>query len=146
MQWLRVAEVLTTVILTFKPVVCNNPLHRNKGPAWHQSYYSLLTPDFSRYPFIDQPEWCAFLLFVRNARLSLHLELLHLFRPLRTTRTVNNSSSLSFTFVKFNTWLYWRCAILATIKLWNDLLSQIFYPELQKLKVRVNSFLFGRHS
>lgn len=53
---LHISSVLISITSALELVVGNNPSPRDTGQAWHPGYYSLLSPDFPRYPFTDQPK------------------------------------------------------------------------------------------
>ena len=79
-----------------------------------------------------------------NPEHPLHSELPNLFQPVRMTRNVANSHSLSFYPVRCNTAQYSRSFIPVFIKSWNDLPEEVVEcSELQRFKTGANRFLLN---
>ena len=87
---------------------------------------------------------CMLYKIFHNPERPLHSELPNLFQPVRMTRNVANSHSLSFCPVRCNTVQYSRSFIPAFIKSWNDLPQEVVEcSELQRFKTGTNRFLIN---
>ena len=87
---------------------------------------------------------CMLYKIFHNPKHPLHSELPNLFQPVRMTRNVANSHSLSFSVIRCNTVQYSRCFIPANTKAWNMLPGDVVEcSELQKFKTRANKFLIN---
>ena len=85
---------------------------------------------------------CMLYKIFHNPEHPLHSELPNLFQPVRMTRNVANSHSLSFCPVRCNTVQYSRSFIPAFVKSWNDLPEEVVEcSELQRFKTGANRFL-----
>ena len=87
---------------------------------------------------------CMLYNFFHNPEHPLHSELPNLSQPVRMTRNVANSHSLSFCPVRCNTVQYSRSFIPAFVKSWNDLPEEVVEcSELQRFKTGANRFLLN---
>ena len=87
---------------------------------------------------------CMLYKIFHNPEHPLHSELPNLFQPVRMTRNVANSHSLSFCPVRCNTVQYSRSFIPAFVKSWNDLPEEVVEcSELQRFKTGANRFLLN---
>ena len=87
---------------------------------------------------------CMLYKIFHNPEHPLHSELPNLFQPVRMTRNVANSHSLSFCPVRCNTVQYLRSFIPAFVKSWNDLPGEVVEcSELQRFKTGANRFLLN---
>ena len=90
------------------------------------------------------PGLCMLYKIFHNPEHPLHSELPNLFQPVRMTRNVANSHSLSFCPVRCNTVQYSRSFIPAFVKSWNDLPEEVVEcSELQRFKTGANRFLLN---
>ena len=78
----------------------------------------------------------------KNSRHPLHASLPETYQPVRVTRHAINANSLTFSPIRCRTLQYSRSFIPATVKLWNELPSEVVESEeLQEFKMLTNRFL-----
>ena len=95
-------------------------------------------------PYPHTSSLCMLYKIFHNPEHPLHSELPNLFQPVRMTRNVANSHSLSFCPVRCNTVQYSRSFIPAFVKSWNDLPEEVVEcSELQRFKTGANRFLLN---
>ena len=89
---------------------------------------------------------CMLFKIFHNPLHPLHSSLPNLFQPVRMTRNVANSHSLSFSLIRCNTVQYSRSFIPAYAKAWNELPGEVVEcSELQRFKTGANRFLMSLH-